>query len=219
MSTLELIYDRKIYELWSWEPQQAVHQTARHQTARILPTRLTPRGNVRVAYLGPRDEEPDSLVVTKLARDNEVPALEREYRVYMDRLQHLQGSVVPICYGLYRGKVEGEKFACMLLEYYRHLMTYSIEERNFQIMRATWKLHEAGILHGSIDSMHHIVCSTTGVRIIDFSDVVDNHRCVGVIRGPHLSYPNELAPSKNGCPELVLVDKIYGPTDLLYRRP
>ncbi|KAJ4485695.1 hypothetical protein J3R30DRAFT_3283749 [Lentinula aciculospora] len=213
MSTLQLIYDHKIYELWSWESQQNVHQTAQ-----VIKKPLTTRGNIRIAYLGPRDaNDPESLVIIKLARDNEVKVLEREYRVYMDNLRHLQGSVVPICYGFYRGKAQGEDFACMLLEYCRGTVTYSIQERNHQIMLGVCKLHQAGILHGTLDDMHHILCSNIGIRIIDFSEVIQNHRCVGAT--PLLTHPSSVAASRNGCPELVLMEKIYGLMDLLYRRP
>ncbi|KAJ3789951.1 hypothetical protein GGU10DRAFT_303963 [Lentinula aff. detonsa] len=209
MATLELILEFKRCELWSWEP----HLTG-HQTARLVKQRMTPRGNIRVAYLGPRDEEPESLVVVKMARDNEVATLEKEYRIYMDRLAHLQGSVVPICYGLFRGKVEGERFACMLLEYCRGTVTYSLAEQNDQIMLGVCKLHQAGILHGSLDDMHHIVCSNIGVRIVDFSDVIETHRCPGA--GPLLMHPNGTwvaGSSGRGCPELMLMEKIYGLLD------
>ncbi|KAJ3761916.1 hypothetical protein EV360DRAFT_79781 [Lentinula raphanica] len=215
MATLELMLEFKRCELWSWDP----HLRGQHQTACLVKQRMTADGNVRVAYLGPRDQEAEKLVVAKMAYGKDVASLDSEYRVYMDNLRHLQGSVVPECYGLYHGKVEGERFGCMLLEYCRGAVTYSVEQRNDEIMLAVCKLHQAGILHRSLDDGHHIICSHLGVRIVDFADVVVNHRCVGA--GPLLKHPNGTwvsGSSSPGCPELMLMEKIYGLLDHGCRR-
>lgn len=114
MTTLQLILSqRQSYELWSWDSHHLVHQTAH-----VSSQSISSKGNVRVAHIGPRGEEPKYTAVVKMAQGQRpVVILEKEYRVYTKKLKHLQGSVVPICYGLFKGKVNGEDFACLLLEY------------------------------------------------------------------------------------------------------
>ncbi|KAE9409162.1 hypothetical protein BT96DRAFT_872549 [Gymnopus androsaceus JB14] len=210
MTTLQLILNHnQTYDLWSWESHPVVHQTAR-----LTKQSLSSRGSVRVALLGPRGEEPKLTAIVKMAQGrNQVTALEKEYRVYTHKLKHLQGSVVPHCYGLFKGKINGEDFACLLLEYCRSPLNFTLADRNREVMLAVCKLHQAGILHGSLDDAHHIVGAGTGIRIVDFSDVLEDHHCVGAI--PLLTHPNAVVASRNGCPELVLVEKIYGIVDLL----
>ncbi|KAF9074961.1 hypothetical protein BDP27DRAFT_1466159 [Rhodocollybia butyracea] len=209
MATLQMVYnDTEVYNLWCWESQQIVHQTAKMTNRTLSPT-----GHIRVALLGPLGEEPMLTVITKMARPSEMRALEKESRIYTTRLKHLQGTVVPICYGLYRGKMGSEEVGFLLLEYCQGPQNVPLMDRNDLIMIAVCKLHQAGVLHGSLDDLHHIVCSDIGVRIIDFSGALENHRCVGGV--PMGTHPSAVIPSRNGCSELVLMEKIYGLMDLL----
>ncbi|KAF5392535.1 hypothetical protein D9757_002319 [Collybiopsis confluens] len=230
MSTLQMIdTEGDVMNMWSWQSTAVTHQTARMTTQRLS-------AKVVVVYKGPQGREPTEAVVAKFARANKIHALEKEHRVYETRLNHLQGRVVPRCYGLYKGKNKyGEEVACLLLEYCIGSPGYSLEDRKYvfqppevvsvtdltdysshSIMIAVCELHRTGILHGSLDDLSHIVFTSTQVRIISFSDVNEHHQCVGAI--PLLSDPSGVTASRNGCPELVLMEKIYGIIDLLAKQ-
>lgn len=57
-------------------------------------------------------------IFVKWARgSDEVNALSREASLYANELRHLQGSVVPECYGYFVGHDLGQQFSCMFLEY------------------------------------------------------------------------------------------------------
>ncbi len=43
--------------------------------------------------------------------------LEREYGIYSQQLLPLQGTVVPICYGLFKGTFGETEIGCLILEY------------------------------------------------------------------------------------------------------
>ena len=54
----------------------------------------------------------------KLAKTSEsIFNLKNEYNFYIHQLAHLQGSVVPTCYGLFEGSVDGQLIACLAMEY------------------------------------------------------------------------------------------------------
>ena len=57
----------------------------------------------------------------KLANTSEgIFNLKNEHNIYVHQLAHLQGSVVPTCYGIFEGSgVDGQPIACLALEY-RH---------------------------------------------------------------------------------------------------
>jgi hypothetical protein len=109
MATLELVWDRQhTYTFWSWSTEHV------HQTARVV-RRL--KGHVYAAHIGPRGMEPEQLIALKIARGEELPELEREVEFYDNELRGLQGSVVPRCFGSFKGKVDGIDVACLLMEF------------------------------------------------------------------------------------------------------
>ncbi|KIK70565.1 hypothetical protein GYMLUDRAFT_972691 [Collybiopsis luxurians FD-317 M1] len=210
MSTLQLIdTDKNIYELWSWAPSDV-----RDQKVILTDQQLSTRGNVVIGYLGPRDQESRVAVVAKLARQSSLHSLEKEYEMYETKLKRLQGHVVPRCYGLFKGiNSNGEGMACLLLEYCIGSPTFALEDRNRLIMLAVCKLHNAGVLHGSLGDGRHIVYTNSQVRLVDFTHAIENHRCVGAI--PMLTSSTGEKASRNGCPELVFMEEKYGMADLL----
>lgn len=110
MSTLQLLLDKsRCYDLWSWESEN-VHQTA--SVIRQL------HKSVYLARIGPVAEESTETVVIKIAcGEKERQNLEREFEFYMHDLYDLQGQVVPRCEGIYRGRVNGLPFGCLVLQY------------------------------------------------------------------------------------------------------
>lgn len=110
MSTLQLVWDEtRRYDLWSWKPEK-IHQTAfitRHLHKKVY-----------LARIGPVAEEATEMVVVKLAYGGkEQENLEREFDFYMHELYDLQGQVVPKCRGIYRGRISGIPFGCLILQY------------------------------------------------------------------------------------------------------
>lgn len=62
--------------------------------------------------------DPEKVVIIKTARgEDEMETLNREFQFYEGELKHLQGHVVPLCFGSFRGKVDGVDFGCLVLEY------------------------------------------------------------------------------------------------------
>lgn len=56
-------------------------------------------------------------LIVKIAHGNQIAALEAEYQMYTKQeIFRLQGTLVPECYGLYKGKSLGTDVAAILLE-------------------------------------------------------------------------------------------------------
>jgi hypothetical protein len=62
-------------------------------------------------------EATETIIVKAALGPDEMILLNREAEFYSNELRHLQGTVVPKCFGLFRGKVDGVDFGCLLLEY------------------------------------------------------------------------------------------------------
>ncbi|KAF6754321.1 hypothetical protein DFP72DRAFT_783989, partial [Ephemerocybe angulata] len=108
---LELFWNSTdVYDLWSWTTESMKPQVARiaHQYRR----------NIYAAVLGPKGGENEKLVLAKIARGTEeVETLAHEATIYTDDLRHLQGTVIPVFYGLWKTKIGGIDFACMFIEH------------------------------------------------------------------------------------------------------
>ncbi|KAF8921876.1 hypothetical protein CPB85DRAFT_4916 [Mucidula mucida] len=112
-STLELVYDRnQVIQLWSWTASPG--GDSQHYTIR-LQQRL--RNNVYTAGMGLLGEQPTSTVIVKIARADQVSALDWEAELYENDLRGLQGSVVPKCYGYFKGRSDGQALGCLVLEF------------------------------------------------------------------------------------------------------
>ncbi|KAI0076807.1 hypothetical protein K474DRAFT_1597267 [Panus rudis PR-1116 ss-1] len=147
-------------------------------------------------------------VAIKWARGREsIRTLEQEYEVYEETLKPLQGSVVPICYGLFAGRVEGEYVACLVLEWCGGVRKVDDIELIRQKMVGAVKLHKAGIQHNGLFKPQHYLftTSTNQLRIIDFSQAT-SHVCPGSMpRIRNLS--NGLPP--DGCGELDALEALF----------
>jgi hypothetical protein len=125
MSTLEIDYDAyRIETMWQWSDSSSAPSP--HYTARVAKTSINRRGNILTAYLTPKGSmsEPTPVVLKMAYGTEHITSLEREARMYENELHRLQGTVVPVYYGLYHGQTESryqsglrEKVACMVLEY------------------------------------------------------------------------------------------------------
>lgn len=109
MATLQLIWEGRSYDMWSWTMGK-VNQSAR--TMRRI------RNNVYLSHIGPRGSQPTEVVITKMARGSEeVYALNREVEFYTKYLRPLQGKIVPRFLGFFKGRDDGVELGCMILEY------------------------------------------------------------------------------------------------------
>ncbi|KAJ6535938.1 hypothetical protein DFH09DRAFT_1402171 [Mycena vulgaris] len=197
MSTLELIWDRKTtYELWSWNNGN-IHYTA--QLVRRI------KKDVYTVRIGARGMEPTDVVALKIARGKEaVDDMEREAGFYEQQLKGLQGTVVPKCYGFYATKVNGTSLGCLLLEYCSG-PPERIPDLNRKVLRASYALHAAGVLHGDLLDGHHFIPMGRDLRIIDFSVAVP-HQCVsGLARRAEGHGHHHLC----ACQELAVLESTY----------
>ncbi|TFK41952.1 hypothetical protein BDQ12DRAFT_663236 [Crucibulum laeve] len=204
MATLELIWDEvHTYTLWAWDRPRGSHTTAR------VIKRFKKR--VYLVEIGFRGQDQTQLAIIKTARgDYESQIALREYDFYSNELLQLQGQVVPECYGLFKGKVNGIDLFILVLEYChgpepQRTLDLKLDE-NRELMLSVCKLHQVGVTHGNLVDGHHFLKTENGVRIIDFSAAF-RHRCRNVF--PVLMTPN--GPTENcGCPELMNMEKRYG---------
>ncbi|KAK1230604.1 hypothetical protein PQX77_006299 [Marasmius sp. AFHP31] len=222
-TTLEIFFDRYTSEtLWRWpthadSPPPAV--LSGHQVAHILKPRINERSSqghssggmtVSTALLAPRELVNTNLevpVILKIAIGAEkIELLRREAAVYENCLPHLQGSVVPRCYGLYRGRAGArgqptENMACMILEYCTVHETPSMDRGEFaqRMKLAVWSLHQAGIIHGKLTDPRNVLDlgRKQGIRIVDFSAAL-RHECPSAGTNRYLG---------GGCQEVAIVDR------------
>ncbi|KAF9267006.1 hypothetical protein L218DRAFT_920703 [Marasmius fiardii PR-910] len=237
MSTLDITFDHhQVETLWKWstgnprfistttlDDNQQLNYTARIVKHKIHTSRSKSNSGITLstAYLTPRPQlqvpsapQAPIPVVLKIATGSEqITLLQREASFYENELFHLQGSVVPRYYGLYRGKLlnfspppqstiarsyrEPPTSACMILEYCsgHGSIPLSPGELRRRTMIATQKLHQAGVVHGDLLNHRHVLDlgyngNKGGVRIVDFSMAHRHHRC---------------PQSIGGCQELVLI--------------
>ncbi|KII89954.1 hypothetical protein PLICRDRAFT_53082 [Plicaturopsis crispa FD-325 SS-3] len=151
-------------------------------------------------------------IIVKIATGKEgIKDLEREAGFYESDLRPLQGSVVPRCYGFFKGKVSGEYQACLLLEFCRfveHQPSFkrTLVETNRLKMVAAARLHQVGIIHNDLIDGRHFVIANRGPQIIDFT-YAERHACRGAV--PLLLCDNV----PRGCWELVNMERYFGDTD------
>ncbi|ESK90968.1 hypothetical protein Moror_16366 [Moniliophthora roreri MCA 2997] len=210
MSILEVAFDSYHVEtMWQWP--SSCSTPAPHYTARVIKTSINRKGNVSTACLTPKDSnvsvDPD-LVVLKTARGAEnIALLEREAQIYENELRRLQGNVIPVCYGLYRGQSESrcyvglrERVACMVLEYCSPQRDMHPVDLGQSVIAAALTIHQAGIVHnGLLNKQNIIPYGHDGVRILDFAAASRRHLC-----------PTSVYRHGEGCEEIVLVERKYG---------
>ncbi|CAA7266794.1 unnamed protein product [Cyclocybe aegerita] len=171
MATLQLIWrdDRTSDHLCAWDRGQV------NQVARLT---KTIQRNIYIADLGPVAEPPTSKIVAKLAYGKDkLKLLEHEHAYYTKLLAPLQGTVVPYCYGLFKGTVKGREMGCLLLEYIKPHTDKKVDADEFhrELMVALCKIHQAGLKHGNLKSSH-ILQMGYSPRIVDFS-LAEDHKC------------------------------------------
>ncbi|KIM47621.1 hypothetical protein M413DRAFT_205213 [Hebeloma cylindrosporum] len=151
-------------------------------------------------------------VAVKLAYDTAgIRLLRHEYEIYSKDLRALQGSVIPICYGLFTGMVNCAHTACLVLEYCANghpNPAVAGEEFYRKLMLGICKIHQAGIVHNALHSYFHVMQHGEEPRIIDFSRA-RRHNCRG-------AYPADRYGDFQGsaeipwCMELAKMEGVYG---------
>ncbi|KAF9055917.1 hypothetical protein BJ165DRAFT_459281 [Panaeolus papilionaceus] len=208
MATLHLQWSRtEDYHLWAWDMGK-VHHTA------VVVQRV--KSNMHIAQLGLAGDKEKVPVAIKLARgEAQQETLLQEYGFYTRDLKELQGTVVPKCYGFFRGRVHGVKLGCLVLEYCFEPQPDLNQQAEFyrKAMIAACKLHYAGLVHGDLLSGRHIIGQGNEPRIIDFSKAI-RHTCQnGVPTNPYEHNPEK----RRFCQELMELERhfslvIDGPT-------
>ncbi|KDQ07416.1 hypothetical protein BOTBODRAFT_649195 [Botryobasidium botryosum FD-172 SS1] len=112
--------------------------------------------------------------------DGSAEALAREFPVY-EAIKDLQGSTVPICYGLFRGNVYGPypeasnvwvDTSCLVTEYCGEPLTHSLHgislNAKLAVITQLHLLHRAGYSRGDFANRNIILNDTNKFCIIDF---------------------------------------------------
>ncbi|KAJ7694817.1 hypothetical protein B0H17DRAFT_1009037 [Mycena rosella] len=210
MSTLELIWDaQRSYKLWSWTSGSAPHHYVAHFIRRLdnKPHLCTVRIGERGAPTAPAGnmDERAGIAVAKLAFSAEgAAALAREAGFYA-QMQHIQGSAVPRCLGLFRSKVAGAEVACLVLDYCTSTPGERGHDPRRQMMSAAYAVHGAGVMHGDLLDGRSFVPSGRRVMVVDFAAAVP-HQCMhGMqVRGP------DGRRQVGVCSELAALERVYG---------
>ncbi|KAJ8084558.1 hypothetical protein AAF712_004304 [Marasmius tenuissimus] len=174
-------------------------------------------GKVYQARIGLKGQETNRTVALKIARgQDQVRMLYHEAQVYQGELKPLQGTVVPKYHGSFMTRIDGTEVAVMVLEYCGNtpqqmaMKQIPTVEYTRKLMIAICKLHQAGVVHGSIrlDQQHHILEVGHELRIVDFTNAGRFHTCVGgtpvLVRGGR---------HDQGCAELVMMEEEFGASE------
>ncbi|KAI0076805.1 hypothetical protein K474DRAFT_1193825 [Panus rudis PR-1116 ss-1] len=171
--------------------------------ARVLSYEAYPRfKHVASVLQGPEsnDHSAPELVAIKWARGRRcLRKIAWEYELYSNELKQLQGSIVPRCYGIYVGVVEGCEVGCLVLEWCGGAPLQDENQWMCQIITATSKVHTSGIQHNALLSnsfRHFITGPDRRIRLVDFSNATRNHVCPGSV--PRLFHV-ERNEGANGC--------------------
>ncbi|KAJ7125454.1 hypothetical protein C8R43DRAFT_898632 [Mycena crocata] len=113
-------------------------------------------------------------------REDLVYRLEEEGRIYCEGLKNLQGTAIPICFGLYTGiGEEGQSIACLVLEHWGECLRQPFQllslDLKIQILERLGAIHREGLLHGDF-AERNVLLHDGAVRIIDF-DQTSGHEC------------------------------------------
>jgi len=158
----------------------------------------------RAAVVDGFDKSTATTVALKFAmREDLIDDLDKEAAVYAGALQHLQGTVIPRCYGLYTGSGEGgQPIACLVLEHcgecIQERFQYLPLSVRIRILERLADIHRCGLCHGDF-AERNVLQRDGDIRIIDF-DQTNYHNCDCDMN----FYPGGKSPDAEefGCHEL-----------------
>ncbi|GBE89702.1 hypothetical protein SCP_1700260 [Sparassis crispa] len=117
------------------------------------------------------------VVYGRPARDK----LHFEFSMY-DKLQDLQGRLIPQCFGLYEGEMDDGRAACLLLEYCGEELTRKLRYTSWdfrrQVLDSLLEIHRRGVVHNDVRERNIVINKEGRPIIVDF-DISDskNHDC------------------------------------------
>jgi len=155
-------------QLWSWNAPENTHLTAYFNnsiTGRISDAKLVDQGSTE-----------RRIVIKSAVGVEQVEKLNHEYELYSRDLRHLQGSIIPKCYGIYTGRKSSEYWSVLLLEYCDGAALRVTSDNRHLAFQAMQNLHAAGISHEKITRSNHLLLHSGGLRIISFSRA-KRHKC------------------------------------------
>ncbi|TDL13712.1 hypothetical protein BD410DRAFT_734956 [Rickenella mellea] len=119
-----------------------------------------------------RGQETLDVVVKFDFYNNHHADLVKEARLYEKQAKTLQGTALPVFYGIYHATISERPITCLVLEYCGSEMETSLhevsEEFSFKIAKHLMALHSAGIQNNNI-SESNIVVKNGEPRLIDLS--------------------------------------------------
>ncbi|KAI0318379.1 hypothetical protein OF83DRAFT_31350 [Amylostereum chailletii] len=136
----------------------------------------------------------------------EVQLLAHEAQIYQSKLQHLQGRIVPTCYGYFEGDISQKgRTGCLVLEYAGEVLEglFSDYEWSFrdEILKALVDIHKAGVAHCHVREPNVLQSPAGAPIIIDFK-IAKEETCK--MPSDFVFQPLIIAPDmmETGCPEL-----------------
>ncbi|KAF8176313.1 hypothetical protein BJ912DRAFT_1063980 [Pholiota molesta] len=159
-------------------------------------------------------------VVLKYSRNLQALAsLEREYSFYAQQLASLQGSVIPKCFGLFKGTSCNLTLGCLVLEHCQEtqlrikvLTDFEDDEDEYirRFISGICKIHKLGVFLNH-KGKHQVLRQNREPRIIDFAQAT-THVCPGAL--PALNSMPAKIRSQNikgepACRELVAIEEEF----------
>ncbi|KAF8973499.1 hypothetical protein BDZ97DRAFT_1751543 [Flammula alnicola] len=216
MATLQLKLDGYAPLLRSADSKQVNYIAEICEILRRHPGEARP--DTSVGAIGTSGQRAEKKVIFKMAGGIEaLKVLEHEYSFYAQHLSHLQGTVIPQCYGLFKGTVHGNPFGCLVLERCEETprrIGQDIDGDNDEFIRkfmvGLCKIHQAGVMHNGLSSKSHIIRQGREPRIIDFSSA-SKHVCRGAVPAMEESGRRVHPQARiRACPELVALEETIG---------
>ncbi|TDL16551.1 hypothetical protein BD410DRAFT_795198 [Rickenella mellea] len=141
-----------------------------------------------------------------------------EARLYEKQAKAVQGTALPVLYGIYCATINNRLITCLVLEYCGSEMETSLhdsEEFSFKVAKHLMALHSAGLQHNDI-SASNIVVKNGEPRIIDLSTAT-LHTCERTMDiEPGKPRPDALDFACTELHDFASEQGIWEPTDIFY---
>ncbi|EMD36074.1 hypothetical protein CERSUDRAFT_96299 [Gelatoporia subvermispora B] len=111
-----------------------------------------------------------------------IDAIRNECKIYERKLQHLQGTIVPRCFGIFQGIIYGRLEVCLVTEYCGTVVKdlYKTDwEFRTDTINALVSVHQAGVRYGrrSLFRPNKVLVNSEGRPVLFNFDTAEEHTC------------------------------------------
>jgi len=148
-------------------------------------------------------------VMCKMAfRKKHKDILQHEFMCY-EHLREVQGEIIPTCYGLFKGEMDGDNILCLVLEYGGERLRYVMQCMNWDFKKKAIayleELHKREIAHGDWNERNILVKKGTEENlvpmIVDLGFARIGHDCEAHNNNMRIVF-DEVTPEDFPCDEL-----------------